>query len=80
MMLAMTAVQWLTIVARALGQYDLPIPREQDAQVRIITRNVETFGQEWSLLRRIITVGVFERSPTTPSSNWTIFANGLVIC
>ena len=37
------------LAQRALGQYDLPIPREQDAQVRIITRNVETFGQEWSL-------------------------------
>ena len=50
MMLAMTAGSMVGHLAQsALGQYDLPIPREQDAQVRIITRNVETFGQEWSL-------------------------------
>ena len=62
MMLAMTAGSMVGHLAqRALGQYDLPIPREQDAQVRIITRNVETFRQGGVPLRRIITMGVFKR-------------------
>ena len=37
------------LAQRALGQYDLPIPREKNAGVKVVTRNVEDFGGEWSL-------------------------------
>ena len=50
MMLAMTAGSMVGHLAqRALGQYDLPIPRERDSEIKVITRNVENFGAEWSL-------------------------------
>ena len=50
MMLAMTAGSMVGHLAqRALGQYDLPIPREKNAGVKVVTKNVEDFGGEWSL-------------------------------
>mgnify|MGYP006114344975 CR=1 FL=1 len=50
MMLAMTAGSMVGHLAqRSLGQYDLPIPRDSKNEIQIITHNVGTFGEEWSL-------------------------------
>jgi putative hydrolase len=37
------------LATRALGQYDLPIPRPASDELVIVARNVDTFGEEWSL-------------------------------
>lgn len=50
MMLAMTAGSMVGHLAqRSLGQYDLPLPRDSKNEIQIITHNVGTFGEEWSL-------------------------------
>ena len=52
-MLAMTAGSMVGHLAqRALGQYDLPIPREKNAGVKVVG-NVETSG-EWSLPSKLL--------------------------
>ncbi|MBU98470.1 MAG: hypothetical protein CL429_05185 [Acidimicrobiaceae bacterium] len=50
MMLSMTAGSMVGHLAqRSFGQFDLPIPREKDAGLQVITGNIEDFGKEWAL-------------------------------
>ena len=53
MMLGMTAGSMLGHLAtRSLGQYDLPVPRKSgDDEILVVIRNVDAFGEEWSLDR-----------------------------
>ncbi len=37
------------LASRALGQYGLPLPRPASDQLLVVSANVESFGQEWSL-------------------------------
>jgi len=49
-MLAMTAGSMVGhLASRSLGQYDLPLPREEEPEIQIISSNIATFGEEWSL-------------------------------
>ena len=48
MMLSMTAGSMVGHLAqRSFGQFDLPIPREKDAGLQVITGNIEDFGKEF---------------------------------
>lgn len=50
MMLGMTAGSMVGHLARrALGQYDLPIPRPGTDELLIVPRNIDEFGTAWSL-------------------------------
>jgi putative hydrolase len=50
MMVAMTAGSMVGHLAqRALGQYDLPIPRTPSDELLIVVPNLDEFGSEWSL-------------------------------
>jgi putative hydrolase len=50
MMVAMTAGSMVGHLARrALGQYDLPIPRRPADELMILVPNLDGFGSEWSL-------------------------------
>jgi putative hydrolase len=50
MMLGMTTGSMVGNLARsALGGYSLPVPRPHDAPLLILLRNVDQFGEEWSL-------------------------------
>lgn len=52
MMLGMTTGSMVGNLARtALGGYSLPVPRPADAPVLVLLRNVDRFGEEWSLDR-----------------------------
>lgn len=37
------------LATRALGQYDLPIPRPPSDELLVVSANIEAFGEEWSL-------------------------------
>lgn len=37
------------LATRALGQYDLPIPRPPSDELLVVAANIEAFGEEWSL-------------------------------
>ena len=37
------------LATRALGQYDLPIPRPPSDELLVVSANVDRFGEEWSL-------------------------------
>src|SRR5690606_27552897 len=37
------------LARRALGQYDLPIPRPATDELLIVPRNIDDFGTAWSL-------------------------------
>ncbi|HEV2811010.1 MAG TPA: zinc-dependent metalloprotease [Acidimicrobiales bacterium] len=37
------------LASRSLGQYDLPLPRPPSDELLIVSSNVESFAQEWSL-------------------------------
>jgi putative hydrolase len=39
------------LASRSLGQYDLPIPRPPSDELVVVSRNVASFGEEWSLPR-----------------------------
>ena len=39
------------LASRSLGQYDVPIPRPASDELVIVARNVNEFGDEWSLPR-----------------------------
>jgi putative hydrolase len=39
------------LASRSLGQYDLPIPRPASDELVVVARNVDGFGEEWSLPR-----------------------------
>lgn len=50
MMLGMTAGSLVGhLGTRALGQYDLPIPRPADDELAVVVANIDAFGAEWSL-------------------------------
>ncbi|MEM8706760.1 MAG: zinc-dependent metalloprotease [Actinomycetota bacterium] len=50
MMLGMTTGSMVGHLARrALGGFDLPVPRPADAPILILLRNVDEFGADWSL-------------------------------
>jgi putative hydrolase len=50
MMLGMTAGSMLGhLAARSFGQYDLPVPRPDSDDILIVVRNLDEFGEEWSL-------------------------------
>ncbi|HET6954244.1 MAG TPA: zinc-dependent metalloprotease [Acidimicrobiales bacterium] len=50
MMVAMTAGSMVGHLARrAIGQYDLPIPRPPSDELMIVVPNLDEFGNEWSL-------------------------------
>ncbi len=52
MMLGMTAGSMLGhLAARSFGQYDLPVPRPGSDEILVIVRNVDDFGDAWSLER-----------------------------
>ncbi len=52
MMLGMTTGSMVGHLARtALGGYELPVPRPDDAPLLVLLRNVDAFGAEWSLER-----------------------------
>ncbi|MFN0089650.1 MAG: zinc-dependent metalloprotease [Acidimicrobiales bacterium] len=52
MMLGMTTGSMLGHLAqRALGQYDLPIPRPASGELMLVAPNVDHFGEQWSLPR-----------------------------
>ena len=52
MMLGMTAGSLVGHLAtRALGTYDLPVPRPAGSELLIVVPNVDRFGDEWSLPR-----------------------------
>jgi putative hydrolase len=52
MMLGMTAGSMLGhLAARSFGQYDLPVPRPGTDEILVIVRNLDEFGEEWSLDR-----------------------------
>ena len=49
-MLAMTSGSMVGhLASRSLGQYDLPLPRGENSEILIVTGNIATFGEEWSL-------------------------------
>ena len=49
-MLAMTSGSMVGhLASRSLGQYDLPLPRGKNSEILIVTGNIATFGEEWSL-------------------------------
>jgi putative hydrolase len=37
------------LATRALGQYDLPVPRPSSDELVVVAANVDQFGEEWSL-------------------------------
>jgi putative hydrolase len=37
------------LATRALGQYDLPVPRPPSDELIVVSRNLEEFGEEWSV-------------------------------
>jgi putative hydrolase len=37
------------LASRALGQYDLPVPRPASDELAVVAENVAAFGREWSL-------------------------------
>jgi len=37
------------VAARALGHYELPVPRAEDAPLTLVLSNVDEFAEEWSL-------------------------------
>ncbi|MCU1375281.1 MAG: hypothetical protein JWO68_2567 [Actinomycetia bacterium] len=37
------------LATRALGQYDLPIPRPSSDELLVVAANIDAFGEEWSL-------------------------------
>ena len=39
------------LASRTLGQYDLPIPRPASDELVVVSDNIATFGEEWSLPR-----------------------------
>jgi len=39
------------LASRTLGQYDLPIPRPASDELVVVSHNIATFGEEWSLPR-----------------------------
>ncbi len=50
MMLGMTAGSMLGhLAARSFGQYDLPVPRPGSDELLVVVRNLDEFGQDWSL-------------------------------
>jgi putative hydrolase len=50
MMLGMTAGSMVGHLARrALGQYDLPIPRPPSDELMVVVANLDEFGEQWSL-------------------------------
>lgn len=50
MMLGMTAGSMLGhLGARSFGQYDLPVPRAGSDEILVIVRNLDEFGDAWSL-------------------------------
>ena len=50
MMLSMTTGSMVGQLAqRALSGYDLPVPRPADKPILVLLRNLDEFGQEWSL-------------------------------
>ena len=50
MMLGMTAGSMVGHLAhRALGQYDLPIPRPSGDELLVVPANLDAFGEAWSL-------------------------------
>ena len=50
MMLSMTAGSMVGHLARrSLGQYDLPIPRPGSDELMLVSANLATFGEQWSL-------------------------------
>lgn len=52
MMLGITTGSMVGHLARnALGGYDLPVPRPPDSPLLVLVRNVDAFGEEWSLDR-----------------------------
>ncbi len=52
MMLSMTTGSMVgNIAQRALGGYELPIPRPADQPLLVLLRNVDEFGDDWSLDR-----------------------------
>jgi putative hydrolase len=52
MMLSMTTGSMVgNIAQRALGGYELPVPRPADQPLLILLRNVDAFGNDWSLNR-----------------------------
>jgi putative hydrolase len=52
MMLGMTAGSMVGHLAhRALGQYDLPIPRPSSDELLVVPANLDAFGEAWSLSR-----------------------------
>ena len=52
MMLSMTTGSMVgNIAQRALGGYELPVPRPADQPLLILLRNVDAFGDDWSLNR-----------------------------
>lgn len=52
MMLGMTAGSMLGHLAtRSFGQYDLPVPRPGSDEILLVVRNLDEFGQAWSLDR-----------------------------
>jgi putative hydrolase len=52
MMLNMTTGSMVgSIAQRALGGYELPVPRPVDQPLLILLRNVDAFGDDWSLNR-----------------------------
>lgn len=52
MMLGMTTGSMVGHVARrAMGGYDLPVPRPSDQPILISLRNVDSFGDDWSIER-----------------------------
>jgi putative hydrolase len=52
MMLGMTAGSMLGhLAARSFGQYDLPVPRPDSDEILVVVRNLDQFGEEWSLDR-----------------------------
>ena len=49
-MLAMTSGSMVGhLASRSFGQYDLPLPRGENSEILIVTGNIATFGEEWSL-------------------------------
>lgn len=52
MMLGMTAGSMLGhLSTRSFGQYDLPVPRSGRDEIIVVLRNLDEFGDEWSLDR-----------------------------
>ncbi|MBK5223596.1 MAG: zinc-dependent metalloprotease [Acidimicrobiia bacterium] len=52
MMLGMTAGSMVGhLSARSFGQYDLPVPRPGSDEILVVVRNLDEWGDEWSLPR-----------------------------